>query len=62
MNNRIAFYRWAMVNGWSPELEIDRKDSNGHYCPENCRFITEQKINGTAETTITSSASASVRL
>lgn len=42
-----AFYEWAMANGYTDNLTIDRKDVNGDYCPENCRWITmaEQQKN-----------------
>lgn len=35
-----SFYDWSIADGWKPGLEIDRKDVNGNYCPENCRYTS----------------------
>lgn len=37
------FRDWAMVHGYSEDLTIDRKDTNGEYSPDNCRWITMKK-------------------
>lgn len=43
-NNFKLFCEWAITNGWQSNLQIDRKDNNGNYNPDNCRFVTA-KIN-----------------
>jgi len=37
------FLDWAMASGYKPGLEIDRRDSNGNYTPDNCRWVTRQQ-------------------
>lgn len=42
-NSFEAFYEWAMVNGYSEDLSIDRIDVNGNYEPSNCRWATAKE-------------------
>jgi hypothetical protein len=40
-----AFRDWAIANGYSEGLQIDRKNNNKGYSPENCRFVTRSQNN-----------------
>lgn len=55
MNDFLAFYNWAMANGYQEGLSIERKDVNGNYEPNNCTWIPlgEQALNRSNTLTLT---------
>ncbi len=49
-NDFLSFYNWAISNGYSKGLSIDRIDTYGNYEPSNCRWTTT-KIQNNNKTT-----------
>ena len=43
LNDFMAFYTWAIDNGYDDNLTIDRIDVNGNYEPCNCRWLTPKE-------------------
>ena len=39
LNDHTAFEKWSLENGYSDDKEINRKDPNKGYCPENCEWV-----------------------
>ena len=42
-NNFLTFYEWAINNGYSDKLTIDRINPYGNYEPSNCRWATRKE-------------------
>ena len=43
LNDFQSFYDWAISNGYSDDLTIDRIDNDGNYEPSNCRWSTAKE-------------------
>ena len=43
LNDVESFCDWALLNGYKDGLTIDRIDVNSDYCPQNCRWVTQQE-------------------
>lgn len=41
-NDFLAFYLWAMANGYTEGLTLDRERNDAGYTPGNCRWATQQ--------------------
>lgn len=42
-DNPIEFIKWLEDNDYKKGLELDRRDNNGNYSPENCRAVTKSE-------------------
>ena len=42
-DNYEAFEIWALSHGYKEGLSLDRIDNHGNYCPENCRWVTQEE-------------------
>ena len=52
-NNYINFKNWALQNGYSDNLTLDRIDYTGDYEPTNCRWVNSIQQNNNKSNNIT---------
>ena len=43
LEDKYSFFFWSIENGYRPDLEIDRRDNNRGYGPDNCQYITRKE-------------------
>jgi hypothetical protein len=43
LDDFMSFYNWAMANGYTDKLTIDRINVDGNYEPDNCQWITRSE-------------------
>lgn len=43
--NSTLFIEWAVAAGYRSGLALDRRDNNGPYSPDNCRWVTQTENN-----------------
>lgn len=51
LNDPEQFIKWAYDNGYKKGLTLDRKENDGNYTPDNCRFISIAKNNRNSSST-----------
>lgn len=49
----VSFYNWAIANGYSEGLQIDRKDNSKGYSPDNCRWASPKENSNNRRDNIT---------
>ena len=42
LNNIEKFVEWSLNNGYKEGLQVDRRNNDKGYSPDNCRFVTAQ--------------------
>ena len=52
LNDKTSFIEWSLAHGYEEGLQIDRRDNNAGYSPDNCRWVTVQTNSQNRRTTV----------